>query len=172
MKTKVENNTNNVTLSDDQRENDAKIIKNIFEKEEKISFNRNSHKYRRFNERYSLRSDKYTVVDNLGNKHITNKLKQRTKKERYNFEEWFKRIKTNNRAGKSIHRINEEAVYNEMVRQTEEREEKYLKLLIEMYGEEAGTQKHEQHLEDFEKRFTKKLDNNSFKTLDVKKILS
>lgn len=139
-------------------EQTTEVSNKKFELTEKLSYNPQSHKYRRYNERTSLRNDKYEFIDNLGVRRLTNKLKQRTRKEKYNYSEWFKRIKYSNKNGDNLHRINEERLYNEMVRQTEEREEKYLKLLIEVYGEEIGKQKHERHLEDFEKRFAKKLD--------------
>lgn len=136
----------------------TEISNKKFELKEQLSYNPQSHKYRRYYERTTLRNDKYEFIDHLGVRRITNKLKKRTRKEKYNYSEWFNRIKHSNKNGDNIHRINEEAIYNEMVRQTEEREEKYLKLLIEVYGEEIGKQKHDRHLEDFEKRFAKKLD--------------
>lgn len=92
-----------------------------------------------------MRSQKVTTVDHLNKQHTTNELKKLKRKERGNHKLWMERVSRSQEYGKKIHSINREGVYQDMIKDTEERDAKWMQNLSELYGEDEAKKIHDKH---------------------------
>lgn len=116
-----------------------------------------NHRSRRAYSRKLLRSQKSFVVDHLDQRRITNELKKNNLKERYNFKNWIDRVQRSQEYGREIHKIKQEEMYQDLIREAEERDAVWIQEMSAVYGEAEAKKMRELYWEKIDKRQKKKL---------------
>jgi hypothetical protein len=106
-----------------------------------------NHRTRRKYAKDFLRSQKKVIVDHNGKERVTNELKEIKKKERYSLKNWFERVNRSQEYGSQIKHMNKETQYQNLIKENEERDAKWLQSLIEIHGEDEGMRIHKEHWE-------------------------